>query len=315
MLVSVKNVVHEIIVVDTGSDDATPDIAKAAGARVAKYAWQSDFAAARNFSLSLATKPWILVLDADERLDLNCGHLLGELTQKDRCAYFINRRHYTTSLAHQELTLLDEEHPARSIGAVGYFSTADVRLFCNHPALKFKGAVHESVEDTLPSAGVNALRTNITIHHYGHLAPHEQLQRKHEFYVTLAEHRAKQAPDDWRSWYVLASELQGIGHHAEAITSLNRASHLAPAQAVIWRQLGISLAHSGDPINGLLALQKALAIDPSCATTWNAIGGVFLDIQDLGQAETCFTTVLNSKPNDLTALSGLEKVRALRNRG
>jgi tetratricopeptide (TPR) repeat protein len=298
--------------VDTGSSDPTPEIARAAGAHVINYEWKNDFAAARNFSLSLATKPWILVLDADERLDSLTGPLIQELTQQEPRAYFLNRRHYTASRNHIELTLLDETHPARSIGAVGYFSTADVRLFSNIQAIQFLGAVHESVEDSLPAAGLQTVRTDITIHHYGHLAPEQKLQQKYEYYLTLAEQRTIEAAQDWRSWYILSAELQGLGRHAEAIANLQRAIHLAPDQAVLWRQLGISLAHCGDNIDSLLALQKALAIDATCAITWNATGTVFLATQDLEQAETCFQTVLRSNPHDLNALAGLQKVHTLR---
>ena len=63
---SAKPVVDDIVVVDTGSKDRSADIARAFGARVFEYAWQDDFAAARNVSISAAAGDWIFVLDADE---------------------------------------------------------------------------------------------------------------------------------------------------------------------------------------------------------------------------------------------------------
>ncbi len=54
-LASVEGVVDEIVVVDTGSTDGTPGIAAAAGARVQRIEWPSDFAAARNVSLAAAS--------------------------------------------------------------------------------------------------------------------------------------------------------------------------------------------------------------------------------------------------------------------
>ena len=65
-LESVKGLVDEIVVVDTGSTDRTVEIARQYGARVFSYGWHDDFAAARNVSLSHAGADWILVLDADE---------------------------------------------------------------------------------------------------------------------------------------------------------------------------------------------------------------------------------------------------------
>jgi glycosyltransferase involved in cell wall biosynthesis len=65
-LESARPWVDEMIVLDTGSLDATPDIARSAGARVAHFAWTHDFAAARNAALALCDADWRLVLDADE---------------------------------------------------------------------------------------------------------------------------------------------------------------------------------------------------------------------------------------------------------
>ncbi|MFJ3235791.1 glycosyltransferase [Streptomyces sp. NPDC086787] len=58
----------ELVVVDTGSSDDTPRIAKAAGARVVSMPWDDDFAAARNASLEVCTGDWVVWADADDRI-------------------------------------------------------------------------------------------------------------------------------------------------------------------------------------------------------------------------------------------------------
>ncbi|MDB5745575.1 MAG: hypothetical protein JWP72_423 [Massilia sp.] len=63
---SVKGVVDEMIVLDTGSTDETVKIAEGLGARVHHYVWSDDFAAARNAALDHSTAQWNLILDADE---------------------------------------------------------------------------------------------------------------------------------------------------------------------------------------------------------------------------------------------------------
>ena len=76
-LLSAQGAVDEMIVLDTGSTDATISIARDLGAKVFEWAWRDDFAAARNMALSHATADWCLVLDADEWL-LCDGQLLRQ---------------------------------------------------------------------------------------------------------------------------------------------------------------------------------------------------------------------------------------------
>lgn len=65
---SVAGVPDEIVIVDTGSDDRTKDIAGALASRVEDFEWIDDFSAARNYSFSHATADYILWLDADDVL-------------------------------------------------------------------------------------------------------------------------------------------------------------------------------------------------------------------------------------------------------
>lgn len=67
-LESLAQVCDEIVVVDTGSEDATMEIAQEAGARVFCHLWEDDFAKARNLSLDHAKGDWAIIMDADERL-------------------------------------------------------------------------------------------------------------------------------------------------------------------------------------------------------------------------------------------------------
>jgi len=62
-LSSIKDIVDEIIIIDTGSSDRTIEIAKSFGAQVHYFQWNNNFGEARNESLKYATKDWILILD------------------------------------------------------------------------------------------------------------------------------------------------------------------------------------------------------------------------------------------------------------
>src|ERR1700691_4775202 len=82
---SVAGLVHEVVVVDTGSTDGTGHLAQERGARVVDFPWTDDFAVARNESITHASCDWIFWLDADDRVERGSravlSALLGGLTE------------------------------------------------------------------------------------------------------------------------------------------------------------------------------------------------------------------------------------------
>lgn len=76
---SCSGVVDEIILVDTGSEDRTVEIAKTKGAKIYFFAWKNDFAAAKNYALSKAKGDWIVFLDADEYFGNDTGKNLRKI--------------------------------------------------------------------------------------------------------------------------------------------------------------------------------------------------------------------------------------------
>lgn len=73
-----KLVSEKVLIVDSGSTDATVELAKKNGAKVVFRAWDNDFSAQRNFALEYVDTDWVLYLDADERLD---ERLISEIKQ------------------------------------------------------------------------------------------------------------------------------------------------------------------------------------------------------------------------------------------
>lgn len=67
-LKSVEGLFDEVVIVDTGSEDKTPSIARDFTPSVYSFAWRDDFAAARNFSFERATGDYLFWLDADDVL-------------------------------------------------------------------------------------------------------------------------------------------------------------------------------------------------------------------------------------------------------
>jgi tetratricopeptide (TPR) repeat protein len=149
-LSSLQGVVHEIVVVDTGSTDRTKQIAADHGARVYDFSWMGDFSAARNRALDLSNGEWILYIDADERVrGESVSSLKSELHDASHIAY--------------EVLL----HPRP--GHTPYWI---LRLFKNHESLRFRGIIHENMWPALleyrVKHGGNIGKSKLIIEHEGY---------------------------------------------------------------------------------------------------------------------------------------------------
>ena len=97
-LESVKGIVSQIVVVDTGSSDDTCQIAREFGATTISVPWENDFAKARNAALNAMHTDWVLVLDADEELDQNAAKKIPALVKRaDVGGYLTPIRNYVPS--------------------------------------------------------------------------------------------------------------------------------------------------------------------------------------------------------------------------
>lgn len=75
-LESIADLVDEVCVVDTGSDDDTIAIARSHGAKVIESPWQADFSLHRNEAFDMASGEWLLIIDGDEELHEGCAEAL-----------------------------------------------------------------------------------------------------------------------------------------------------------------------------------------------------------------------------------------------
>ena len=131
-LESIKRVASQIVVVDTGSDDDTIQIAESHGAQVFQFDWCDDFAAARNFGLEKATGDWLLIIDADEVLTPEgMAGLWEDIQQKNHLGFRVRCNHLeriSNNEGHQQM-------------ADGWHFIP--RLFRNAPGIHFVGIIHE----------------------------------------------------------------------------------------------------------------------------------------------------------------------------
>jgi glycosyltransferase involved in cell wall biosynthesis len=81
-LAAVRPIADEIVVVDSGSTDRTPELADSVGARVFTEPWQG-FVAQKNSALVKCTSDWVLFLDCDEVLSIELQHEVSAAIQSD----------------------------------------------------------------------------------------------------------------------------------------------------------------------------------------------------------------------------------------
>lgn len=96
----VKDIVDEIVIVDTGSTDKTLEIAKKYTDKIFHFEWCDDFSAARNFSFEQCTGDFILWLDADDEVRPEDAKKIKELDYSDKeiviCDYIYGHDEFGT---------------------------------------------------------------------------------------------------------------------------------------------------------------------------------------------------------------------------
>jgi hypothetical protein len=166
-LESVRGLADEIVVVDTGSKDESPQIARAHGADVLTTEWRDDFSAARNLGLARAKGAWILVLDADEWLPPESVGPIRALVARPPAEAF-------------HLIQCSE------LPDGGVVRAAAVRVFPNRPDVRYRHPLHEEVNASLAEAGLPLRATPIEFLHSGY-ADRERIEAKRRRNVRIAE--------------------------------------------------------------------------------------------------------------------------------
>jgi GT2 family glycosyltransferase/tetratricopeptide (TPR) repeat protein/SAM-dependent methyltransferase len=228
-LQSIKPDVDEMIVVDTGSKDRTAEIARELGARVYSFAWPDSFAVARNESLKYARGRWIFWMDSDDTIDPDNGRKLRALIRQPLdptvMGFFMQ--------VHCPGAGEDGEHQVTVVH--------HVKLFRNHPGIRFERRIHEQVLLPIRRLGGTLVETDVFVVHSGYDHSPEGQQCKKERDLFLLGLELKDDPNDPFTLFNLGMTYNDVGEYAEAIRYLERCrqvstpeqSHLRKAYALL----------------------------------------------------------------------------------
>lgn len=196
-LESVKDVVDEIVVVDTGSADATKEIAHRFTDKVLDFIWVDNFSKARNYSFEQATKDYILWLDADD-----------VLLEPDRIKLLQLKETLNPSID----AVMMKYHTGFDKNGNVTFSYYRERLVRREKRYRWKEAVHEYIE-----LHGNVIQSDVAVTHTktGAAAPGRNIS----IYERLLASGEELSP---RGLYYYARELKDNGRFKDAIDFFSR---------------------------------------------------------------------------------------------
>lgn len=218
--------VDEIIIVDTGSTDRTPEICRSFGARMFEFPWCDDFSAARNESLKHARGEWIFWMDSDDIIPEEQGRQLRSLVFGDHavdCLGYVIQVHCLSDEPGQ-MTIVDH-----------------VKVFRNLPELRFEHRIHEQILPAIRRIGGMVAFTDIHVLHSGSRQTPETRQRKLERDFRILKLDLAERPDHPFILFNLGMTYEDAGDYSTAETYLRRSidvaspgeSHLRKAWALL----------------------------------------------------------------------------------
>ena len=201
-LESIKDIIDEIIIVDTGSTDRTVEIAKSYGAKIYYFKWNNNFSEARNESLKYATKDWILILDADDELRAkykeNLKLLLNSKLDEDTVYFFETLNFYGDKVDNNCITI-----------------NLNPRMFKTNRGIHYEGEIHNQL--VYSQSKYDTICSDIKIHHYGYLSKNIASKNKRTRNITILNEKIKKEPSNKFNYFNLGNEYTALDNLKKAI--------------------------------------------------------------------------------------------------
>lgn len=292
-LESVRDVVDEIVIGDTGSKDATAKVARQHGARVISVPWENDFAKARNRVLEENTAGWILSMDADEMLDEEARHTIPDLMAVDFVAgYKVTIWNYVPTLNNRLWDSPAKPNPVRLEAARPYPAFVEhqnVRLFRRDPDIFFEGQVHETTGHRILASGRRLEEANFVIHHFGLALDADTRIRKSKLYRELGRQKVRERPNDAQAHFELGiEELDTFRDPAAALACFERVIQLTPKSHRAWAFAGVALVRLERFEEGLKRLKRAEELGGRNAVVFEAQGDAWYRLGNMKAAWRSF---------------------------
>ena len=293
---SVRSIVDEVIIVDTGSTDSTPARIQAIADKSLTFQWKDSFAEARNVSLAEAGESWILVLDADETISPKDLPLIVKATKSNSAyGYHLIQRNYVfgTQVVGWTPNRGDYEEGARY---AGYVDNPLIRLFRNSPEIGFQGAVHEIIDPPRLPSHFKFENLPAVLHHYGKVRGEERVQAKQRFYLALGLKKIETEPANAKAYFDLGVQYQELDRHADACACFDQAFEMTrlPAVLLYW---AISEKKLRQYESAAILLRRALRLGLDTFDVHLELGNLQLGMKEFLRARQEYEKCLKTNPD------------------
>ncbi len=288
---SIKHIVDEIIVVDTGSTDSTIEIAKSFGARIYHHPWEKDFSKHRNQSIGYVTCDWFLIIDADEELDayhLTKSNIQAKLKKAPKIlhCYLIN--------------LLDKDTQGKVTTV-----TKSARIFRNRVGVEYRGIVH----NTAYYSG-KVTEMDLNMFHYGYALSPEKMQAKYKRTSSLLLKRIDLDPKDYAAYFYLCQVYMQMKDPESAIKYAWQCLDILPTEEEsgiditfyysLYHSITVSYTSQNRYADAEATARKGLALLPDEID-------LYYDLACIGLFSQNFSLVLEGGKNYLRVLDEFRK--------
>lgn len=271
---SVKDIVDEIIIVDTGSTDKTKEIASSFTEKIYDFPWIDDFSAARNYSFEKATMDYCFWLDADD--------IVPEKSRED--ILFLKK----TLSSDTDIVMMKYETGFDESGKPTYTYYRE-RFIRNYKGFLWQGAIHE----VIPPRGV-LFYSEIAIEHRK-IAPGDPDRNIRIFEKMLKDGKTLNP----REQYYYGRELFYHKRYEECISILE--TFLAGGMGWVENEIeacsfiSFSYGRLGEERESLLALFRSFEFDAPRAEICCNIGKYFMGKEHWKTAVHWYQTALTAE--------------------
>jgi glycosyltransferase involved in cell wall biosynthesis len=277
-LESVDDIMDEIIICDTGSDDATCEIAKQYGVKIIFDPWENNFSKPRNKALFASKGKWIFWIDADDIVDKDSKKYLVEI--------FNSSNFHAAGICVQNI-----------LNGLKGPEFVQIRIFPNVDGVIFERKIHEQVAPSLFKLGYSYIvHSKIKVFHYGYNDPYiDKIKAQRNEPLILEE--IKKNPDSITLMLNLGDCYSILGKQKEALKIYKKITKMPDAvknNRDIFVQAHFNIAHIYKLQNNLKKseewLIKTIKLDSTRAEAFFLLGGIAEENKDFDKAFDYFLT-------------------------